>query len=89
MVKHPFFQNSLCLNSYLHRFKIEREYDNGVLEVCEICKVKKFFKVIDDKLDNQDYMSWHFSNVLPSNHPFYYHENEYNPYSDYILSPYV
>lgn len=71
MVKHNFFQNSLCLNRYLHRFEIQQEYPNGVLEVCKICKLKKFFKVIDDQLNNYDYMSWHLIYALPTNHPYY------------------
>lgn len=87
-IKHSFFQNSRCLNSYLHSFDIVEEYEDGVLEVCQICKIKKFFKVIDGKLNNADYMSWHFKNVLPPNHPMYYHENHYKPLSE-IVSPFI
>lgn len=87
MVKHSFFQNSLCLNKYLHRFDIVEEYPEGVLEVCQICKHKKFYKVIDDRLNNADYMSYHFANVLPPNHPLYQHQHQIDPYENGILSP--
>ncbi len=87
VAKHSFFQNSQCLNKFMHRFSIKQEWSDGVLEVCEICKCKQFFKVIDDKLNNADYMSYHFRNVLPPNHPFFYHENNYEPLTE-IVSPY-
>lgn len=90
MVKHSFFQNSLCLNKYLHRFFITEESVDGVLEICEICKKKKTFKVIDDKLNNADYMSWHIRSALSYNHPYYYHEHSFNALEeDKIISPYV
>lgn len=87
-MRHSFFQNSQCLNKYLHKFDIVEEYPDGVVEVCQICKMKKRFKVIDDKLNNADYMSWHFGHVLPNNHPLYYHQTSYDPLDTGILSPF-
>ena len=90
MVKHSFFQESLCQNKYLHRFEIKEEWEDGVLEVCEICKIKKYFKVIMGKLNNANYMNSHFRLVLPTNHPFYFHEHNFKPLEEEpIPSPYV
>jgi hypothetical protein len=69
--KNAFFQNSKCKNSYLHRFEIVEEFDNGVLEICPICFKRKFFKLIENKVDNQFYMSYHIKSILPPQHPFY------------------
>lgn len=80
--------NSYCRNSYLHRFKIEKEYDNGVLEICKICSMKKFFKLLDGKLDNYEYMSYHIKQVLPQFHPMYERQYE-DPMDDRIKSPYA
>lgn len=84
MVKHSFFQNSLCKNKYLHRFSIKEESTTGVLEVCEICKLRHSFKVIDEKLNNADYMNWHIRNALPPQHPLYFHEHEYSPLTEIV-----
>lgn len=78
-----FFEYSYCCNSYLHRFEIKEEYEEGVLEVCEICHKRKFFKLIDGLLDNKAYMSWHIKSILPQQHPFYEHQH------NNIISPYV
>ena len=84
--KHNFFQNSECRNGYLHRFNIEEEYPEGVLEVCEICFLRKFFRVMDNQLDNQEYMSWHVRNALPVDHELFLHEF---PEHELTPSPYV
>ncbi len=88
IVKHNFYQNSQCLNSYLHRFEVKREYPQGVLEVCEICHKRMFFKIIDDKVDNQNYMSYHIHNALPPFHPMYERDNA-DPLDASIKSPYA
>lgn len=89
ITKDPFYQNSLCRNSYLHRFEIKEEYQEGVKEVCEICGMSKFFKLIDGKLNNAEYMSYHIHNILPSFHPRYAREYEQNPLRGMeIESPY-
>lgn len=86
--EHPFFQNSKCLNSWLHRFEIKAEYPQGVMEVCEICKKKKFFRLIEGKVDNANYMSWHIRLALPTFHPLY--EREFPKLEDNgIESPYA
>lgn len=85
--KHTFFRYSKCLGSWLHRFNIVEEFDNGVMEVCEICHRKKFFKLIDGKVDNLNYMDWHIRQALPSQHPIYSHEHFYNAYD--IETPYL
>jgi len=54
------------------------EYETGVLEACEVCKKTRFFKLIDGKVDNQDYMSYHIRQALPDFHPYYHHEFNYD-----------
>jgi len=87
-MKHSFFRESQCKNKYLHRFEIVEEYEEGVLEVCEICKKKKFFKLIDGRPDNLSYMDYHIRNALPAQHPYYFHEHEFSPLTE-IISPYA
>jgi hypothetical protein len=79
----------MCGNSFLHKFKIEEEYTNGVLEVCEICFLRKFFKVLDNKLDNREYMSWHLKQALPYHHPMYNRQHENPIERELIRSPYA
>lgn len=87
--EHPFWQNSYCKNSYLHRFSIKEEYPEGVKEVCEICGMSKFFRIIEGKLSNAEYMSYHLKQALPNFHPMYERQHTYNPLEDKILSPYA
>lgn len=75
ITKDSFFQNSKCCNSYLHRFNIKEEYPEGVKEVCEICGMSKFFRVIDGKVSNAEYMSYHLKQALPDFHPYYDRQN--------------
>lgn len=86
-MKHKFFQNSYCKAGYLHRFEIKEEYPEGVLEVCEICFTRKYFKVVDGLLDNQSYMSYHLKQVMPINHPMYSRQHE-TPLTSELPSPY-
>lgn len=81
----------MCTGRYLHRFEIVREFDRGVLEVCKICHIKKAFKLIDGKLDHNRYMSYHLRQAL-GNIPipnYIFHEYEYDPLSNTVVSPYV
>lgn len=87
-IYHPFYQNSYCRNGYLHRFEIQEENEEGVLEVCEICYMRKFFRAINGEVNNQDYMSYHLKQVLPFDHPMYSRQHE-EPSESLIKSPYV
>lgn len=73
-MRHPFFQNSTCRNSYMHRFNIVGEYPEGVMEVCQICGTKKFFKIVDGKVNNSGYMSWHQRQGFNPIHPLFSRE---------------
>lgn len=70
------FKNSICQNEYLHRFNLIEQYPEGVLEVCEICGIDKFFSIIDGRVDNFEYMSFHMRQALFPQHPYYTHEHE-------------
>jgi hypothetical protein len=76
--KHSFWQQSQCRNSYLHNFTIKEEYPEGVKEVCNICGLSKFFRIIDGKVNNQEYMSYHIKQSLPPFHPIYARQYEHN-----------
>lgn len=89
MQKSDRWQNSECIGNYLHRFSIQEQYEQGVMEVCEICGKSMFFRIIDGKVNNAQYMSYHLRQALPRDDEYYYHEYEYNPLTDSIISPYV
>lgn len=89
-VRNDFFRDSQCIGKWLHRFSIVAEYPEGVMENCEICHKSRFFKLIDEKVNNQEYMNSHFRNALPPSHPFFFHEYLYDPFSiEEIISPYA
>jgi hypothetical protein len=91
MVKHQFWQNSKCVGSYLHRWTIIKEFPEGVLENCEICHKSKFFKVVGGQVEGNVYMSWHLRLAL-GNIPiptYIWHEYQYIPLSNEIVSPYL
>lgn len=69
------WDNSKCGNSWLHRFDIIEQYQDGVLEVCKICRKKKFFRAVAGRPDNNVYIAYHNRQLLPRNHPLY--EREY------------
>ncbi len=90
-IKHKFWQNSQCHKRYLHRFDIVKEFPNGVVEVCQICHLKKFFKIVGGQVERNVYMSWHLRLAL-GNIPipkYLWHEYEYDPLSDNLISPYA
>lgn len=87
--KHNFWQNSQCIGQYLHRFEIKENYPEGVLEVCEICHKRKFFRLIEGRISNAEYMSYHIRQSLLPFHPYYDHERNYDPLDNPIASPYA
>lgn len=85
-----YFQNSKCLNRYLHRFEIKEENETAVLEVCEVCRTRKVFPVLDGQINANHYMSYHCRLALQPDHPLYEREYSYNPLNDdAITSPYA
>lgn len=62
------FTRSECRNGWLHRFNIVAEYPEGVQERCEICGKKVFFRVINGKSNNTDYISYHMRQCLVPQH---------------------
>lgn len=73
-MRHNFFQYSKCKGAWLHRFNIVEEYPEGIKEVCEICGMSKFFRIIDGKVNNFAYMQYHYRQAIPWFHPYYKHE---------------
>ncbi len=68
------FTRSKCRGSWLHRFNMVARYQNGIQERCEICGKKVFFRVIDGKSNNTDYISYHMRQVLIPQHRLFFHE---------------
>ncbi len=88
---HQFFQNSMCKGNYLHRYKIVQEFDEGVIENCEICHKSKFFKVVGGQLEANAYMAYHLRSAL-QNIPipnYIWHEYQYDPLLGLQESPYA
>lgn len=72
-MSHSFWRDSMCRNQYLHRYELKEQSESGVLEVCTICYKRKFFKLLDGKLNNYHYMSSHIKQALPPFHQAYEH----------------
>lgn len=74
MNKEGFFGKSECLHGWLHRYNITREWNDGVEELCEICKDIRYYKTIDGAIDNIEYLSYHERDILTPQSPYFYHE---------------
>lgn len=68
------FSKSFCKGTYLHKYEIIRQYQQGILEMCDRCGKEVFFRVIDGNIDNNNYLNYHMRQVLPKNHPLFPHE---------------
>lgn len=68
MKNKSYWQNSYCRGGFLHRYEIVQEFPEGILEMCEICKDRKFFKLVNGQTDNLKYISYHIRQALPPTH---------------------
>jgi hypothetical protein len=69
------FDDSRCKASWLHKFEIIGQYYNGVMERCERCSKKKFFRVDDTgRTNNRIYLSYHIRQALYPSHRLFAHE---------------
>lgn len=68
------FDESECQNAYLHRFYIQYQFEEGVIECCEICGQQEFFKVVDGRVDNNHYLAFHARQALLPQDPRFTHE---------------
>ena len=68
------FKNSECKHSWLHRYKIFKEFPQGVQEKCEICGDKVFFRVVNGRINNARYLSYHLRQTIPPIHRLFSHE---------------
>ncbi len=55
------YQNSLCVNGYLHDFVIIEDDSQGTREVCRRCKKDVFWK---PNTPNHIYLSFHIRQAL-------------------------
>ena len=68
------FSKSTCKGTYLHKYEIIAQYPQGILEMCDRCGKEVFFSVINDTVDNNNYLNYHMRQALPKNHPLFAHE---------------
>lgn len=61
-------KNSECQAGFLHDFEIQVIYPDGVLEVCQKCRKKKYFR---NETPNHVYLSYHARIALQSYHRRY------------------
>ncbi len=71
------YQNSLCgtRGTWLHKFRIMKQTQMGVLERCERCGLTKHFS---NQIKNHIYMSWHIRSALQSWEPLFNREYPQN-----------
>lgn len=62
------------MNGYLHNYKQLGITPNGVVEMCERCKDIQFFKVVNGRIDNLNYIDYHMRQALPKYHNLFAHE---------------
>lgn len=73
-MKDIYWGESQCIGSWLHRYQTLGMWENGISEICSICKNKIFFPVKDGRIDNMEYIDHHKREVLPEWHPYFKHE---------------
>lgn len=66
--KGKLFNKSECRSGWLHRFVLSRQFFEGQEEICEICKVKVFFRQIEGRVNNQEYIAYHMRQCLFPQH---------------------
>lgn len=66
--------NSKCRGNWLHRFELVGASDQGVLERCEICHMKKSFRTVNGTINNIQYLSYHMRNGLQKEQRLFNHE---------------
>lgn len=83
MTRDIYWGKSECGNGWLHRYEILEQHADYVMEVCVICHEPAYFKLINGKSDNFDYLDHHLRQALFKAHPQFIREYKYQPY-DYI-----
>ncbi len=73
------YQNSLCVGSWLHNYRISKEYRTCVKEVCEKCKDVQYFRV---NIPDKKYLSYHIRESLQPDRKVFYHE--YPQYTEFL-----
>lgn len=69
--ENDYWQNSLCLEGrYLHDYLITEVLKDGVIEICDKCHKKQFFKD-----ENRSYLASHIKQVLQPNQSRFNHEH--------------
>ena len=77
-MKHAHLRRSLCKvgNGWLHDYQIIAEFPICVVEMCARCKDRKYFAVVQNRMNNLEYVDYHVRQCLQPWHPLY--QREYN-----------
>lgn len=65
---------SKCKGIWLHRFTIQSQYSQGIVEQCQICGIRVFFPIQNGATENNLYLSYHLRQLLVPQHPLFAHE---------------
>jgi hypothetical protein len=63
---------------WLHKFETARQWEDCIEEVCVRCHERVYHKIVDERVDNRNYVSYHAREVLQPNHPLFLHEYPQN-----------
>lgn len=63
-----------CYGDLLHRFNINRQCDEWVEEICEICGKQVIHSISDGRIDNMRYAQYNARLFLQPDHPQYARE---------------
>lgn len=55
-------------DGWLHNYQIIGQDNKAVMEMCKLCRDIQVFKIVNGKIDNQTYLSYHLHNALPKWH---------------------
>jgi hypothetical protein len=75
--RYAYWRKSKCIAGYIHKFDIQREFENGCEEKCDRCNIIIFFPIHNGQIDNENYLDYHMRSALPPYHPLFFHEYQY------------
>jgi len=67
---------SKCKAGYLHRFDLLKEDKDCAIEICQICRTRRFYRVRNGRVNNYKYASEHIRSMLQPAHRLF--NREYN-----------
>lgn len=69
------WENSQCVDVWLHRYGTIKQSPLGIGEICQICGDEQYFATTETgKFDNLNYLSYNLRRALTKSHPLFIHE---------------